>query len=174
LYDFISKVQKASQLKKEEETIKKFIPVNYQYEKIDPSTIKSYKDSNISQYRIEANYNNTLKKVEILTTRYEYEKNTSRILEKRIKELEEINVGVNEKALKANEMVQKLKIQNLDIAKQNKSIILEKENDLLRKEINEYRSEIRSTKEILNITIRQVETLKLSKELHKDELQTMH
>jgi len=71
-------------------------------------------------------------------------------------------------------MVKKLKIQNLDIAKQNKSIILEKENDLLRKEINEYRSEIRSTKEILNVTIRQVETLKLSKELHKDELQTMH
>lgn len=41
-------------------------------------------------------------------------------------------------------------------------------------QINEYRTDLKSTKEILQVTIRQVETLKLSKELHKDELQTMH
>lgn len=34
------------------------------------------------------------------------------MLEKRIKELEETNVGLKEKSLKANEMIAKLKMQN--------------------------------------------------------------
>jgi len=67
-----------------------------------------------------------------------------------------------------------LRLEYSENPNNKKCFELEKENDLLHMNINEYRTDLKSTKEILQVTIRQVESLKLSKELHKDELQTMH
>lgn len=66
LYDLTSNIEHATQLHKEEKILKQCIDITAQY-KVD--TEKTYKFDNVDQYRIEANYKNSLKTIEILKTR---------------------------------------------------------------------------------------------------------
>lgn len=108
LYDLTSNIEHAIQLHKEENILKKYININAPYKvNID----KTFKFENLDQYRTEANYQNSLKTIEILKTRQESEKNNIKIAEGRIKELEKINVELNIKARKEAEMKNNLRLE---------------------------------------------------------------